>query len=120
MIERLGTGGTYGYLAYVDGTPAGWVNASPRPDYGLYQLVDPDEPDPTAVIGVSCFIIAPPYRRHGIAATLLDGVIADAADRGARWIEGYPYNDPESWRSRPLPRTETHLRRPTVRTHRAA
>jgi hypothetical protein len=23
-------------------------------------------------------------------------VIADAADRGADWIEGYPYNDPES------------------------
>jgi hypothetical protein len=22
-------------------------------------------------------------------------MIADAADRGARWIEGYPYNDPE-------------------------
>lgn len=96
MIERLGTGGTYGYLAYVDGTPAGWVNASPRSDYGMYRLVDPDGPDPTSVIGVSCFIIAPPFRRHGIAATLLDRVIADAADRGARWIEGYPYNDPES------------------------
>ena len=96
MIERLDTGGTYGYLAYVDGTPAGWVNASPRSEYGLYRLVDPDGPDPTTVIGVSCFIIAPPYRRHGIAATLLDRVIADAADRGARWIEGYPYNDPES------------------------
>ena len=90
MVERFRTGGTYGYLAYVDGTPAGWVNASPRSDYGLYRLVDPDGPDPASVIGVSCFIIAPPYRRHGIAAMLLDGVIADVADRGAQWIEGYP------------------------------
>lgn len=96
MVKRLGTGGTYGYLAYVDGTTAGWVNASPRSDYGMYRLVDPDGPDPASVIGVSCFIIAPPYRRHGIAAKLLDRVIADAADRGADWIEGYPYNDPES------------------------
>jgi GNAT superfamily N-acetyltransferase len=96
MVERLGNGGTYGYLAYVDGTPAGWVNASPRSDYGMHRLVDPDGPDPSSVIGVSCFIIAPPYRRHGIAERLLDRVIADAVDRGADWIEGYPYDDPES------------------------
>ena len=30
MIERVGNGGAYGYLAHVDGTPAGWVNASPE------------------------------------------------------------------------------------------
>lgn len=95
MVDRLTSGGTYGYLAYVDGKPAGWVNASPRADYGMYRLVDPDGPDPASVIGVSCFIIAPPYRRHGLAATLLDRVIEDAADRGARWIEGYPYNAPD-------------------------
>jgi len=95
MVDRLGTGGTNGYLAYVNGTPAGWVNASPRSYYGMYRQVDPDGPDPASVIGVSCFIIAPPYRRHGLAATLLDRVIADAAGRGALWIEGYPYNDPE-------------------------
>ena len=35
------------------------------------------------------------YRRHGISAMLLDRVIADAPDRGAEWIEGYPRNAPE-------------------------
>ena len=95
MVDRLRTGGTYGYLAYVDGEPAGWVNASPRSDYGLYRLVDPDGPDPSSVIGVSCFVVAPSYRRHGIAAQLLDQVIADAADRGASWIEAYPFTDAE-------------------------
>src|SRR5581483_6105992 len=30
MIDLLGTGRSYGYLAYVDGRPAGWVNASKR------------------------------------------------------------------------------------------
>lgn len=93
MVDRLRSGGTYGYLAYVDGRPAGWVNASPRSDYGLYRLVDPDGPDPSSVIGLSCFIIAPPFRQHGIASMLLDRVIADAAARGASWIEGYPHND---------------------------
>lgn len=36
-----------------------------------------------------------PYRRHGLAATLLDRVIDDAADRGAKWVEGYPYTEPD-------------------------
>lgn len=95
MVERLRTGGTHGYLAYVGGTVAGWVNASPRANYGLYRLVDPDGPDPATVIGVSCFLIAPPYRRHGVAGVLLDRVIADAGERGAQWIEGYPHLAPD-------------------------
>ena len=95
MAERLRGGTTFGYLAYVDGRPAGWVNASLRSDYGLYRLVDPDGPEPPLVIGVSCFVIAPPFRRHGIASVLLDRVIADASARGASWIEGYPHNKPE-------------------------
>ena len=95
MAGRLRGGRTFGYLAYVDGRAAGWVNASFRSDYDLYRLVDPDGPEPPSVIGVSCFVIAPPFRRHGIAAALLDRVIADASARGAAWIEGYPHNAPE-------------------------
>ena len=95
MIERLGGGTTFGYLAYVDGRPAGWVNASLRSEYGLYQDVDPDGPEPASVIGVSCFVVAPPFRRHGVASALLERVIADASARGAAWIEGYPRNTPE-------------------------
>lgn len=96
MAERLRGGTTFGYLAYIDDRPAGWVNASLRADYGLYRLVDPTGPEPSSVIGVSCFVIAPPYRRHGVAASLLDRVIADAPARGASWIEGYPRNTPEA------------------------
>jgi len=93
VAGRLG-GGTYGYLAYADGRAAGWVNASFRSDYGLYRQVDPEGPPARSVIGVSCFVIAPPFRRHGIAAALLDRVIADAPTRGASWVEGYPRNEP--------------------------
>ena len=52
-------------------------------------------PEPTSVIGVSFFVIAPPFRRHGIASALLDRVIVDASSRGAAWIEAYPDNKPE-------------------------
>jgi GNAT superfamily N-acetyltransferase len=96
MVKRLLKGETFGYLAYVDNRPAGWVNASLRSEYKLFQQVDPNGPEPASIIGVSCFVVAPPYRRHGIASALLDRVIADAASRGALWIEGYPRNKPES------------------------
>ena len=93
MVERLRSGATHGYLAYVDGRPAGWVNASRRSEYSLYRRGAGSDPPDEDVIGVACFIIAPPYRRHGIAGILLDRVLADAADRGARWVEGYPFNE---------------------------
>ncbi len=95
MAERLRRGSTFGYLAYVDARAVGWVNASFRSDYGLYQIIDRGGPKPRDVIGVSCFVIAPPFRRHGVASALLDRVIEDAAARGASWIEGYPHNNPE-------------------------
>jgi len=95
MAERLRRGTTFGYLAYADGQPAGWVNASLRSECGLYRLVQGGGPPASAVIGVSCFVIAPPFRRHGIAATMLDRVIADAAGRGASAVEGYPHNKPD-------------------------
>jgi GNAT superfamily N-acetyltransferase len=96
MIGQLRGGATFGYLAYVDGRTAGWVNASLRSDYGLYRRVDVDGPAPQSVVGVSCFVIAPPFRRHGVALALLDRVVADAAGRGASWIEGYPHNEPKA------------------------
>lgn len=94
MAERLRTGGSFGYLAYVAGKAAGWVNASHRADYSSDLLGDPGSAAPS-VVGVSCFVIAPPYRRHGVAGALLDRVIADAPARGATAVEGYPRNDPE-------------------------
>jgi len=95
VAERFRSGTTFGYLAYVGDRPAGWVNASLRSHYGLYQNIDPDGPQPTSVIGVSCFVIAPPFRQHGVASALLDRVIEDASARGASWIEAYPRNHPE-------------------------
>jgi GNAT superfamily N-acetyltransferase len=93
MIGRLRDGRAFGYLAYLDGRPAGWVNASMRSDYSLYCRGDGADPADDQVIGVACFIIAPPYRRHGMAAMLLDRVLADAEGRGAAWIEAYPFKE---------------------------
>jgi GNAT superfamily N-acetyltransferase len=90
QLERdlLADGRSFGYLAYVDGRVAGWVNASKRSSYALFRLGAPDDDE---VVGVSCFVIAPPYRRHGLAGRLLDRVLADAAGRGASFVEAYPF-----------------------------
>src|SRR5262249_728963 len=87
MADRFRACTTFGYLAYVDGRPAGWVNASLRSEYGLYCDVVLNGLAPTSVIGVSCFVVAPPFRRHKIAPALLDRATADGAARGASGIE---------------------------------
>ena len=90
MIDLLRAGGSFGYLAYVDGEPAGWVNASLRSAYSLFRRGDDED---ASTIGVSCFAIAPPFRHHGISKALLDRVVADAEARGATWVEAYPFNE---------------------------
>jgi GNAT superfamily N-acetyltransferase len=95
MIDRLHDGTTFGYLAYVDGRVAGWVNASKRCDYTLFGGNDDGDAGDAgeATVGVSCFAIAPPYRAHGIAPKLLARAVADAAARGATHVEAYPFNE---------------------------
>ena len=88
MQDLLRSGRAEGYLAYVDGKAAGWVNASKRSSYSLFRELEGDGAD---AVGLSCFVIAPPYRRHGLAGKLLDRVIEDAPFRAVSWIEAYPF-----------------------------
>jgi GNAT superfamily N-acetyltransferase len=89
MVGLFETGAAYGYLAFVDGRPAGWVNAALR-EAQVYALGN--DADRTTIT-VSCFNMAPPYRAHGLSAELLDRVIADAPARGATRIEAHPQAD---------------------------
>ena len=98
-VSMLRGGRCFGYLAYVDDRPAAWVNASRRSDYALYRRgsdAGPADAGPAdaEVVGISCFIVAPAYRRHGLATALLERILADAAARGVAWVEAYPFNDP--------------------------
>ena len=87
MAQRFRDGTAFGYLAFIDGRAAGWVNAAFRGDQ-VYALARGDD---ATTITVSCFSIAPPYRAHGLQAKLLDRVVADAPSRGATRIEADPY-----------------------------
>jgi GNAT superfamily N-acetyltransferase len=108
MIDMLRQGHAFGYLAYVDGRPAGWVNASLRGNTTLFRRGD-DQDARTAT--VACFALAPPYLGHGLAPRLLARVVADAGARGADWVEAYP--------AKPGVGTEPNFRGPRAMYERA-
>ena len=94
ISDLLSCGRARGYLAYVDGQPAAWVNAAPKAL--LPQLREGwmrEGEDPAAVGSIACFVIAPPYRRHGLARQLLERAVADFRSLGLHHVEAYPSKD---------------------------
>ena len=85
-------------LAYVDGEVAGWCGFGPRPS--LPRLVHSrtiPAIDDQPVRSILCFNIRVGYRRRGVAAALLAGVVDFARRSGAPGVEAYPI-DPEGGR----------------------
>ena len=90
-----------GYLAYVDGVPAGWVGVSVRTETPrLVSSRTIPAIDDLPVWSIGCFRIRPGYRRRGVARALLDGVVEAARRAGAPGVEAYPI-DPEGDRVGP-------------------
>jgi GNAT superfamily N-acetyltransferase len=75
-----------GYLAFAGGDPVGWCHADAWES--LLQLKGLPHADGNTM-AVVCFIIAPEYRRKGIAACLLDYVCKDCARLGCEIIEAW-------------------------------
>jgi GNAT superfamily N-acetyltransferase len=87
-----------GMLAYVDGEVAGWCGFGPRlrlPRLERSRTIP--KVDDLAVWSVLCFNVLPGFRRRGVAAALLDGVVEYARRSGAPGVEAYPI-DPEGGR----------------------
>ncbi len=90
LRESLLAQGEYdGYLLYLGGEPVGWCQAGPRDR--LTKLVHQFglAPDPTTW-AITCFLIAPGWRRRGLASALLEAVLRDLRARGVRRVEAYP------------------------------
>jgi GNAT superfamily N-acetyltransferase len=84
-----------GLIAYVDGTPAGWVRVGPRTGQPRLSRTRnyAGSPEPFAdpdVWAVSCFVVRREYRRQGLNAALLTAAVAFAREGGARVVEAYP------------------------------
>jgi GNAT superfamily N-acetyltransferase len=89
--SRIESGVLTGSLAFVDGKLAGWCNASARRHFP-----EMDSDDGSNVCALVCFVVSPPYRRHGLAARLLDGAVEEAQRKGFASVEAYPSEEPES------------------------
>lgn len=88
---RIRNGDTRGVLAYVDGRPVGWCNAGPLTAMvGLDRFPTFKTEDAERVGSIVCFVIAPQYRRHGIARLLLDAACDLLERQGFAVAEAYP------------------------------
>lgn len=98
-VEMIRTGQMQGYLAYKGDEVVGWCNANDRENYryvtemfrevGYQGKEAPDE----KVKAIFCFLIAPEYRKMGVAGQLLERVCQDAARDGYTFVEVYPFGD---------------------------
>jgi GNAT superfamily N-acetyltransferase len=87
-----------GMLAYVDGEVAGWCGFGPRPALPRLQRSRTiPKVDDLPVWSILCFNVRVGYRRRGVAAGLLKGVVDFARRSGAPGVEAYPI-DPEGGR----------------------
>jgi uncharacterized protein YndB with AHSA1/START domain/ribosomal protein S18 acetylase RimI-like enzyme len=95
MSERIRAGRVHGLLAYVHGQPAGWCHAGPRVELlGLRRRFQLAGDEAGRVGSVACFVIAAPYRRHGVARRLLDAACGRLARLGLEVAEAYPLRQP--------------------------
>ena len=90
-----------GYLARAGGATVGWLHAAPRhklPHCFERLGVEPTPIDvpPLAAAVIVCFVVAPDWRRRGVAGTLLDGALADLAERGIALVDAFPFKAGDS------------------------
>jgi GNAT superfamily N-acetyltransferase len=97
MSEMLSRGQVTALLAYADGKPVGWCNFGETTRLGgLVSKLGLTAPDHEGVGSVACFVIAAPYRGHGVASRLLDAAVERLRSRGLRAVEGYPHRGADS------------------------
>ncbi len=91
MQAMIRDGRVTALLAYVEGRPVGWCNYGETTRLsGVMMKLKLDAAEHAGVGSISCFVIAAPYRGHGVATTLLDAAIERMQARGLRAVEAYP------------------------------
>lgn len=86
---RIARRGMQGYLARAEGQVVGWVNAGPS---RLYPAANLGGPDLTGErIGhILCFVVAPSWRRRGVARALLDAACQGLKVQGMTHAQANP------------------------------
>ena len=97
MQAMIRDGRVTALLAYVDGKPVGWCNYGETTRLsGVMMKLKLDAAEHSGVGSIACFVIAAPYRGHGVATELLDAAIERLKARGLRAVEAYPRREEDS------------------------
>jgi GNAT superfamily N-acetyltransferase len=78
-----------GYLLYIDGAVVGWSQCGARDRLVKLRSQFSLPPDPS-VYAITCFVIAPKFRKQGLAHKLLSAILEDLKDRGVQRVQAYP------------------------------
>ncbi len=96
MAARIDVGEMEGFLAYAGDDVVGWLNAQPRHKlphcWARLGIAAPAIDVPlAAAAAIVCFVVAPSWRRRGVAKALLDGALESFAARGVRIVDAFPF-----------------------------
>ena len=97
--ELVEAGPPPGLLAYADEAPVGWVAVAPRDDHaqiGRSRIMRPVDGAPAHAI--TCFYLAPRWRRRGLMRPLIEAAVGFARGQGAALVEAYPFDPPPGQR----------------------
>ncbi|HET7466040.1 MAG TPA: GNAT family N-acetyltransferase [Candidatus Dormibacteraeota bacterium] len=96
MQAMIGAGRVTALLAYAEGKPVGWCNYGETTRLsGVMMKLGLDAAEHDRVGSIACFVIAAPYRGHGVATRLLDTAVDRLRERGMRAVEAYPRKQDE-------------------------
>lgn len=85
----LAAGHYDGYLLYNGDEPVAWCQVGPRDR--LVKLVNQMAlPSDSEAWAITCFLVAPAYRRQGLAGKVLEMVLADLRKNGIKSVEAFP------------------------------
>lgn len=96
MAARIDAAEMEGFLAYAEGVVVGWLNAQPMhrlPHCCARMGIAPPPLDvpPHDAAAIVCFVVAPQWRRRGVARALLDAALLSFAARGVRIVDAFPF-----------------------------
>ncbi len=91
-ISLFKSGGAHGLLAFGDeGQPVAWCAAGPKAEMGnLPRILKGQHTETDGIGSIFCFVVAPPYRRQGVAASLLEAACDYLQGFGLTVAEAYP------------------------------
>jgi GNAT superfamily N-acetyltransferase len=97
MSEGIKRGEVTALIAFEGDKPIGWCNYGESTGLsGVMRRFGLVASDHEGVGSVACFVIASPYRGHGVATLLLEAAVERLRARGLRAVEAYPKRSGDS------------------------